>query len=104
MSQHIVTVIAVIRVKPGSEARARAVLQSIVAPTLAEPGCLAYDLHQSADDPAQFMFYERWSSDAALAEHAASTAPHRAQLREQLADLIDDRPTVTRWRATGHDA
>lgn len=98
MNHTIVTVVAIVRVKAGSEAQARSVLQSIVAPTLEEPGCLAYDLHQSLTDAAEFMFYERWESDAALAAHAASSAPHRLALREQLADLADGRPSVTRWR------
>ena len=61
-------------------------------------GCLAYELHQSTTDPAEFMFYERWSSDAALAAHAASTEPHRALLRQQLGELAEGRPAVTRWR------
>ena len=98
MSQSPVTVIAVIRVRPGAEQRARTVLERIVAPTLLEPGCLAYELHQSVTEPTEFMFHERWTSDEALAAHAASTAPHRLELREQLAQLADGRPAVTRWR------
>ena len=93
-----VIVIAAIRVRPGAEARARDVLEQAVAPTLEEPGCLAYELHQSTTDPAEFMFYERWSSGAALAAHAASTEPHRALLRQQLGELAEGRPAVTRWR------
>ncbi len=95
---HAMTVVAIIRVKDGQEARAQAALQSIVPPTLQEPGCLAYDLHQSFTDPTEFMFFERWESEAALAAHAASSAPHRLALREQLADLAEGRPSVTRWR------
>jgi len=96
---HVVTVVAIIKVKAGQEARAQAVLQSIVPATLQEPGCLAYDLHQSVTDPTEFMFLERWESDGALAAHAASSAPHRVALREQLGDLAEGRPSVTRWRA-----
>ena len=96
---HHVTVVATITVKAGQEARALAALQAIVPPTLQEPGCLAYDLHQSVTEPAVFMFFERWESDEALAAHAASSAPHRLALREQLAELADGRPSVTRWRA-----
>ena len=94
-----VTVVAAIRVRFGLEDRARHTLQAFVQPTLEEPGCLAYELHQSVADPTEFMFYERWASDAALAAHAASSAPHRLRLREQLAELVDSRPSVTRWRA-----
>jgi quinol monooxygenase YgiN len=98
VSETPVTVIAVIKVKAGAEEQARQLLAGVVNPTLAEPGCLAYDLHQSAGDPAEFMFYERWESDVALAAHASSTLPHRAALREQLGPLVAAPPQVTRWR------
>lgn len=98
MADSPVTVIATIKVKAGSEARAAHLLGSIVAATLEEPGCLAYDLHQSITDPTEFMFYERWQTDEALAAHAASTAPHRLALREGMADVVEGRPSVTRWR------
>lgn len=99
MADSIVTVIASIKVKSGTEARAAEVLAAAVPPTLQEPGCLVYDLHQSLTDPTEFMFYERWSSDEALAAHAASTAPHRLALRDSFGELLDGRPSVTRWRA-----
>src|SRR5215210_2231391 len=98
MTDPAVTVLAILKVKPGADAAARALLQTVVAPTLEEPGCLAYDLHQSATDPTEFLFYERWSSDEALAAHSTSAAPHRAALREQLGALLDGPPRVTRWR------
>ncbi len=98
MADSPVTVIAIIKVRAGEDERARSVLQGIVPDTLQEPGCLVYDLHQSLTDPTEFMFYERWASEEALAAHAASTAPHRLRLREGLADLVDGRPSVTRWR------
>ena len=99
MSEIPVTVIAAIKVKAGSEERALALLSSIVPPTREEPGCLVYDLHQSIHDPSEFMFYERWTSDAALTAHSTSTAPHRLALREQLGSLVAGAPSVTRWRS-----
>jgi quinol monooxygenase YgiN len=99
MSDTPVTVLASIKVKAGMEDRARELLLSIVAPTRDEPGCLNYDLHQSTTEPTEFMFYERWTSDEALAAHSASTAPHRAALREHLGPLVAGAPSVTRWRA-----
>jgi quinol monooxygenase YgiN len=98
MSDATVTVIASMKVKPGTEDEARAALQSAVAPTRSEPGCLAYDLHQSMNDPTEFLFYERWVNQGALDAHAASTAPHRAVLRQQLGQLLDGRPSLTIWK------
>lgn len=37
-------------------------LEKLIAPTLAEEGCLNYDLHQDNENPAHFMFYENWES------------------------------------------
>lgn len=98
MSDTAVTVIATIKVKSGMEELTRELLQSIVPPTLEEPGCLNYDLHQSTTDPTDFMFYERWTSDEALAAHSTSAAPHRAALREKLGGMVAGAPSVTRWR------
>lgn len=98
MSDMPVIVIAAIKVKPGAEERARSLLQAAVAPTLEEPGCIEYALHQSLTDPTEFTFLERWASAEALAAHAASTLPHRLALRESLGELVDGRPSVTRWR------
>lgn len=62
-------VVARFRAKPGQEAALRAVLASLIAPTLAEPGCYQYDLIQHAQDPAEFVFIEDWEDDAALDAH-----------------------------------
>ena len=49
-------------------------LRALVAPTRAEPGCLAYRLHHDPQHPGKFMFYEKFASQAALDAHIAS--PH----------------------------
>ena len=98
MNENTVTVVATIKVKPGVEERARALLRDGVAPTRLEPGCLNYDLHQSSTDPTEFLFHENWASDAALDAHLAATSPHRLALRQQLGELVDGPPRMTRWR------
>ena len=101
MGDSTVTVIASLKVKPGMEEEARAALLAAVAPTRAEPGCLAYDLHQSTSDPTSFLFYERWHDRASLDAHAASAAPHRQMLRQQLGGMVDGAPIVTSWKRVG---
>ncbi|WP_417227715.1 putative quinol monooxygenase [Amphritea sp.] len=34
----------------------------LIEPTREEAGCLQYDLHQDNNNPAVFLFYERWES------------------------------------------
>jgi quinol monooxygenase YgiN len=56
------TVVAKIKAKFGSEAVLRQELLQLVLPTIAENGCLNYDLHCSIEDSTLFLFYENWAS------------------------------------------
>ena len=53
-------------------------LQQMVPPSRAEPGCLQYDVHRDDEDPNRFFIYERYVDDAALEAHGAS--PHFQEL------------------------
>lgn len=44
-------------------------LVKLITPTLAEAGCLQYDLHQDNDNPAVFLFFENWESRALWQAH-----------------------------------
>ena len=72
-----------------------AVLQALVAPTRAEPGCVQYELLQSQQDPRMFTFFEKWESDAALAAHTQTEHVRRA--REARVPFVDGPSDVTRW-------
>ena len=50
------TIVAHIFAKPDQIDLVKAELQKIIAPTLAEEGCLQYDLHQDNEEPEHFMF------------------------------------------------
>ncbi len=56
------TIVANIFAKPDQVDLVKAELQKIIAPTLAEEGCINYDLHQDNEDPAHFLFFENWES------------------------------------------
>jgi quinol monooxygenase YgiN len=68
------TLTATMRVKPGEEGRFLAAARQVLEPTRAEAGCVDYRLHQSADDPAAFVFYENWRSRDDLDLHLET--PH----------------------------
>ncbi len=70
------TIVAHIKAHRDKVELVKAELKKLVAPTLAEEGCLQYDLHQDNDDPSVFMFYENWESRAVWQKHMA--APHLA--------------------------
>ena len=94
MSEQL-TIIARFRAKAGQESRLRQELQRLLAPTRAEAGCISYDLHQSQSDPALFVFYENWASQAALDAHFQT--PHLQALLKLVPDLVDGRPDITKW-------
>jgi len=68
----LLTVVAEMQAKPGREEDLRKALLALIEPTRAEDGCVQYDLHIHSSDPARFVFYETWASEAHLARHAAS--------------------------------
>lgn len=80
------TVVARIRAKPSKEEEVKRALLGLVGPTRGEAGCINYDLHQSHDDAALFLFYENWTSKAALDAHARSA--HIQAFRARAGELL----------------
>ena len=67
MSQ--LTVVATVTAKVGFEKEVGSILGKLVEPTLKEEGCINYDLHQSVENPAVYVFYENWQSKQHLDVH-----------------------------------
>jgi quinol monooxygenase YgiN len=79
MTQQL-TVIAHLRALRGQIEETKAFLTSLIEPTRAEPGCVEYWLHQDNDDPAEFTFYENWTSRAEWDKHME--LPHLQKFAE----------------------
>lgn len=94
MSEQL-TIIARARAKAGQESRLRQELQRLLAPTRAEAGCIGYDLHQSLSDPALFVFYENWASQAALDAHFQT--PYLQAVLKLVPELLDGPFDITKW-------
>ncbi len=58
----------------GKEDDLKSHLLSLTAPTLAEPGCIQYDLYQSQTKKNEFLRFEIWRSPADLETHKLT--PH----------------------------
>lgn len=56
------TIVANITAKADKIDLVKAELIKLIDTTLAEEGCVQYDLHQDNENPAYFMFYENWTS------------------------------------------
>jgi quinol monooxygenase YgiN len=84
------SVIATIRVKEDKIEEAKALFADLVQGVEAdEPGTLAYVPHQRKDDPATFVFYEKYESDDAFKTHGANLAKHGAKFGAVLAGAPD---------------
>ena len=80
------SIVATLKVKEDKIEQARSFLKQLSADTLAkEPGTLVYTVHQRKDDPTVFVFYEKYESDAALAQHGENLKAAGAGFAEILA-------------------
>jgi quinol monooxygenase YgiN len=91
-SQMKVDVVAHIHAKPNCEHALREVLESFVAPTRKEEGCIRYDLFCDLDDSTKFTFIEEWASREALEKHGQSA--HIAAGRAKFPELLAQPPWV----------
>jgi quinol monooxygenase YgiN len=69
-----VTLNVVLRPREGQDLLLEAELRALIAPTRKEEGCLAYDLHRSADPPSAFLLHEIWVNRDAHTAHTKT--PH----------------------------
>ena len=99
MDNKTVTVVATFQARPGKEAELRAALIGLLAPTRKESGCLNYDLHQSSEDAAKFLFHENWTSKAALDAHLQS--PQIKELVPRVEELCVAFPEIKIWERIG---
>lgn len=94
-SEELLTAVTFIHGLVGKEEEMKNHLLSLTAPTLAEPGCLTYDLYQSPEKKNEFMRFEVWRNDEALELH--KMMPHLKasfELRKHQGWTTE----ITRWR------
>jgi quinol monooxygenase YgiN len=68
----MVYVIASLTVKSEMRAELIAAAREAISATRKEEGCVAYDLHESVDDPNKLVFLEEWTSADCLPVHSKS--------------------------------
>ena len=91
MSEQI-EVVAVMQAKPGHEAALEAAAKAAIAPTHAENGCIAYELHTDTAKVGKLAFIETWTSKAALDAHLQT--PHLKTLIGQIEEHADGGVTI----------
>jgi quinol monooxygenase YgiN len=91
-----VTLIARFRAREGHEERVRSELLALIPPATSEKGSVTYNLHEAADDPTLFMFYENWLSREALEAHLKKT--NLIAWRAIAAELLEEPVDITLWQ------
>jgi quinol monooxygenase YgiN len=102
MTNRKLTVLARVQAKEDAREKVKQECQALVAPSRAEDGCINYDLHQSLDDPALFVFYENWASREALDKHLEM--PHSLLFDERTDGLLAAETEITFWEMLSDSA
>jgi quinol monooxygenase YgiN len=84
------TMIVHLKVKDGVGKKVEVVFARAIPATHREKGCLAYELNRDAQQPTQYVLYERWQNLAALEIHLKSQ--HITALLGELGDLLASPP------------
>ena len=82
----VISIIAVLKAKPGKIDALKQALQALLLPTRREPGNIEYALFQLRDTPDVFYVRESWRGQAGLGEHIA--LPHFQAFILQMNDLL----------------
>ena len=81
------TIIAKLKAKSGAEEQLFEECRKLVGPTLAEEGCINYDMHRSVEDPGLIMFYENWTNRPLWERHMES--PHLQEFSANTDDIVE---------------
>jgi quinol monooxygenase YgiN len=82
-------VIARWKARPEDAEWTAAKLSELAAASRKEPGCLSYEPHRSASEPAQFAIVERYQDEAAFKAHVASEHFGRIAKGEIIPRLVE---------------
>ncbi len=88
-----------LKAKEGCEERLRLLLEDAVKQCSGQEGLMVYCLHQGKNDPAVFMLYEQFTSEASYRMHLDSDVIRKVQ--DKLIDILHEQPTVDFWVMLG---
>ncbi|WP_328392122.1 putative quinol monooxygenase [Nocardia sp. NBC_00416] len=88
------SIIAGFTARPGQEQRLRDELTAMIAPSLAEPGCLGYHPYSDPARPDRMIIMEEWTDAAALDHHF--TLPHFERVAAALEEILAEPFTLRR--------
>ncbi|MDY0970021.1 putative quinol monooxygenase [Siccibacter turicensis] len=94
-----VPVVAIFVAKPGAEQTVEALFRAVIDTTLAEEGCIRYQLNRDSDNPRRFVWTEEWQSRELLQKHIE--APHIAALFAELPQHVESSEVIVLGKVAG---
>lgn len=83
--------------KPGMEDYVRNFLIRLMEESKNDTGCILYNIHESTQNPGEFMLYSIWKDEAAFDKHNES--PLMQEFKKELAsDMFDHQSPKTYWK------
>ncbi len=92
----MITLIAKIKAKQGSEADLEAALSALVEKVGAEEGTLEYVLNKSLSDPCQFVVFEVYKDKEALDYHG--TTDYFAAAMKETGAYVAEKPQIEMYK------
>ncbi len=84
-----VSAVVTVTAKPGMEKTLEELLRSLVAPSLAEDGCMLYELSRDVHNRRTFVLTETWENRQTFEAHGIS--PHMDVYKKSVAPLVEAR-------------
>ena len=91
----MIIVLAILEAQAGKEKEFEDALRAMIPKVQDEQGTLAYILHRATDNPAKFMFYEKYKDEEAFAYHGST--PYIAELFAKIGPLFAGEPSVVTY-------
>lgn len=90
MGNKQLTITASILAKPEKREMVKQSLLKLIPHTLAEEGCLNYDLHEDLENPNRFFFYENWATRQHWLNHndSAHIAAHKTATEGAVVEVV----------------
>lgn len=96
MSNGSYTVMIAGIVKLGMEDYIKRYLKQLMDHSRKDKGCILYNIHQSIDNPSEFMVYMQWKSQRAFEQH--NQTPEMQEFKHKPAkEMFEEQSPKTYW-------
>lgn len=90
------TVLVAGRAKEGMEDYVKGFLTDLMDKSRQDKGCITYNIHQSTENPREFMLYSVWRDQTSFDDH--NNTPHMQEFKHELhKELFTKESPKTYW-------